>query len=368
MTASPPSRTQFLCGIQALRGIFAVLVVCHHIGVRSARLWSHDWLGGWFYHNTFRIDFFFVLSGFVLWASHSGDAGRPAAARSFLLRRGLRLYPLLMTMTLFKVLLITCFPGRSSDSYQIIPSLLAFPQSSFPVIVSAWTLSFEMYFMIILAACLALPAKAALPALVLVAGLLPVGGMLFDVHPAIHGLGFLTHPFILEFAAGAVAAECVRQRGSRGGGMLLCSVAIVGLVLGSTEHLRLNSIAVIWQKSIWAVIFAVGLGGMALLERSCRPERWWLQDYWSLGRASYSIFLSHGFVLMVGFAMGKPQMCGGDPFWTDVFLLLLVILALLFGLVVYKYWERPLLSFCKSLVVNFPSRLAGSDSSQTPQV
>ena len=367
MTVSPASRPQFLYGIQALRGICAVLVVCHHTGVHSARLWSHEWLGGWFYHNTFRVDFFFVLSGFVLWASHCGDAGRPAAASSFLLRRGWRLYPLLVTITLFKVLLLTCLPGRSSDSYQIIPSLLAFPQSSFPVIVSAWTLSFEMYFMIILAACLALPAKAALLALVLVAGLLAVGGMLFDVHPAIHGPGFLTHPFILEFAAGAVAAECVRQRGSRGWGMLLCAVAIVGLVLGSTEHLRLNSLAVIWQKSLWAVIFAVGLGGLALLERSCRPERWWLQDYWSLGRASYSIFLSHGFVLMVGFALVKPQMLGGDPFWTNVFLLLLVILAVLFGLAVYRYWERPLLSFCKSLAVNFPPRRAGSDPQQTPQ-
>lgn len=367
MTASPPSCPQFLCGIQTLRGIFAVLVVCHHTGVHSVRLWSHDWLGGWFYHNTFRIDFFFVLSGFVLWASHRADAGRLAATRNFLLRRGWRLYPLLMTLTLFKVLLLTCFPGRSSDSYQTIPSLLALPQTSFPVIVAAWTLSFEMFFMIILAACLALPGKAAFPALVLVAVLLAVSGLLFDVRPAFHGLGFLTHPLILEFAAGAVAAECVRQRGSRVWGMLLCALAIVGLVVGTTQHLRLNSLAVIWQKSFWAVIFAVGFGGLALWERSCRPERWWLQDYWYLGRASYSIFLSHGFVLMVGFAMFKPQMLGGDPFWMNVFLLLLVALSVLFGLAVYRYWERPLLNICKSLVAYFPPCRAGSDPQQTPQ-
>jgi exopolysaccharide production protein ExoZ len=272
-----------------------------------------------------------------------------------------------MTLTLFKVLLLTCFPGRSSDSYQIIPSLLAFPQSSFPVIVAAWTLSFEMYFMIILAACLALPAKAAFPALGLVAVLLAVGGRLFDIRPAIHGLGFLTHPLILEFAAGAVAAEYVRQRGSRVWGMLLCAFAIVGLVLGSTQHLWLNSLAVIWQKSFWAVIFAVGFGGLALLERSCQPERWWLQDHWRLGRASYSIFLSHGFVLMVGFAVVKPQMLGDDPFWMNVFLLFLVVLSVLFGLAVCKYWERPLLNFCKSLAAHFPLLRAGSDPQQTPQ-
>lgn len=367
MTPPPTSRPQFLCGIQALRGIFAVLVVCHHTGVHSARLWSHDWLGGWFYHNTFRIDFFFVLSGFVLWAAHRADAGRPATTRNFLLRRGWRLYPLLISMTLFKVLLLACFPARSSDSYQTIPSLLALPQTSFPVIVAAWTLSFEMFFMIILAACLAMPGKAALPALVLVAILLAMGGVLFDVRPAIHGLGFITHPVILEFAAGAVAAECVGQRGSRVWGMLLCALAIVGLVVGSTQQLWFTSLAVIWQKSFWAVVFAVGFGGLALWERSCRPERWWLQDRWQLGRASYSIFLSHGFGLMVGFAVVKPEMVGGDPFWTNAFLLLLVVLSVLFGLGVYKYWERPLLNFCKSLTACFPPRRTSSNPQQTPQ-
>lgn len=329
------------------------------------RLWSHDWLGGWFYHNTFRIDFFFVLSGFVLWAAHRADAGQPAAMRHFLLRRGWRLYPLLITLTLYKVLLLHSFSGRSPDTYQTIPSLLALPQTSFPVIVAAWTLSFEMFFMIILAACLAMPGKAALPTLVLVAVLLAFGGMLFDVRPAIHGFGFLTHPLILEFAAGAVAAECVRQRGSRAWGMLLSAISLVGLVLGATQHLWINSLAVIWQKSYWALILAVGFSGLALWERSCPPQRWWLQDYWHLGRASYSIFLSHGFVLMLGFAMIKPRMLGGGPLWTNAFLLLLVAVSVLFGLAVHRYWERPLMSLCKSLAAAFPLRRASPH--QPPQ-
>ena len=343
-TASP-----FLQGIQTMRGIFAVLVVCHHVGVHSTRYWAQEWLGSMFNHSTFRVDFFFVLSGFVLWAAHRADAGRPDATRSFFLRRFWRLYPLLITLSLFKVLVLYFIPGRSATCYQIIPSLLALPQTSFPLIVSAWTLSFEMFFMVILAACLVLPKTWVLPTLLVLSVLLGVSGMLLGIRPAISGLGFLTHPFILEFAAGVVAAECVKQRNGRSLGVFLCILAAIGLFIGSCQHFWLTSQPVIWQKCFWAVVFASGISGLALWERSCTVERWWLKDRWQLGRASYSIFLSHGFVLMAVFAVVKPQMLGNDPLWINLFLLLVVALSVLFGLAVFKWLERPLNRWCKSL-------------------
>ena len=339
----------FLHGIQTMRGIFAVLVVCHHVGVHSTRYWTQEWLGSLFNHSTFRVDFFFVLSGFVLWAAHRGDAGRPDAMRSFFLRRFWRLYPLLITLSLFKVLVLYFIPGRSATCYQIIPSLLALPQTSFPLIVSAWTLSFEMFFMAVFAACLALPQKWVLPSLLTLTVLLGVGGMLLGIRPAIYGLGFLTHPFILEFAAGVAAAECVRQRSSRALGIVLCIVAAIGLLIGSCQHFWLISQMVIWQKCFWAVVFASGIGGLALWERSCAMESWWLKDRWNLGRASYSIFLSHGFVLMAVFAVMKPQMLGNNSLWINLFLLLVVAVSVLFGLAVHQWLERPLNSWCKSL-------------------
>jgi peptidoglycan/LPS O-acetylase OafA/YrhL len=206
-----------------------------------------------------------------------------------------------------------------------------------------------MFFMVVLAACLVLPKKYVLPTLLTLAVLLAVGGMLLGIRPAISGIGFLTHPFILEFAAGVAAAECVRQRSSRTLGVLLCSLAAIGLFIGSCQHFWLTAQPVIWQKSFWAVVFASGLGGLALWERSCAGERWWFKDHWNLGRASYSIFLSHGFVLMAVFAVLKPQMFNNAAFLINFFLLLVVAVSVLFGLAVYKWWERPLNRWCKSL-------------------
>lgn len=336
-----------LHGFQAMRGIFALLVVCHHIGVHAARYWDYDWLGGLFYHSTFRVDFFFVLSGFVLWAAHRAEAGQSGGAPRFIWRRVWRVYPLLVTLTLFKLLLLVLVPGRSLESYQIIPSLLALPQKSFPVIVAAWTMSFEVFFIAIMGVCLLLPKKLVFPALLTVGGLLVGTGVALDITPAISGPGFLVHPFILEFLAGVVAAEWVRQRGSRPWGISLCAVAFGGLVVGNLQHAWLISLPVLWQKMFWAAVFSLGLAGLALFERSVVPGKWRLKDQWNLGRASYSIFLAHGFVLMAVFALFDPQMLGNDPLWMNLFLLLVAALAAVFGVAVWKWWERPLGRWCK---------------------
>jgi len=318
-----------------------------------------------FNDSTFRIDFFFVLSGFVLWTAHRTDAGAPSAVRNFFLRRFWRLYPLLITLSLFKGLLLCVFPGRDITSSQVIFSLLALPQSSFPLIVSAWTLSFEMYFMVVLALCLALPRQRVMPAMLALAVLLAGAGLLLGIRPAISGAGFFTHPFILQFAVGALVAEYVGRRRSRPCGILCSGIALLGLVIGASQHDWLASQPVIGQKLFWAAVFAMGIGGLVLWERSCPAERWWFRDHWSLGRASYSIFLSHGLVLMAVFDGMGPRLLDHNPLWINCFFVLVVVMAVLFGLAVYGWVERPLTRWCKSLRW-FPPAIRYASASRDP--
>jgi peptidoglycan/LPS O-acetylase OafA/YrhL len=62
-TSSGPPR---LHGIIALRAVFVVLAVCHHLCIHSARYCGHDWLGGGGSPSTLRVDLSFVLGGFPL--------------------------------------------------------------------------------------------------------------------------------------------------------------------------------------------------------------------------------------------------------------------------------------------------------------
>lgn len=348
MTSGQGVSKSFLHGIQAMRGIFAVLVVCHHVGVHSARYWKHDWLGGVFNQSTFRVDFFFVLSGFALWTAHHADAGQPGGWWSFLGKRLWRIYPLLIILTLVKALVLWLVPGRHLDSYHLLPSLLALPQSTFPVIVAAWTLAFEVGFTVVLTACLALPGRASLPALAAWGVLISCIGSLLGIRPGLHGAAFVTHPFIMEFVLGALASDCVRQRllqdhaWHRFGGMLLCGLAFVGLMIGATRHSWIISHPVISQKLFWAVVFATGLSGLALWERSVPVQDWHLKDSLGLGRASYSIFLGHGFVLMGAFALLRPGIRPSSGLWMDVLLVCVVIASVLFGQFIWCWLERPL--------------------------
>lgn len=356
MSVSKPQagETSLFHGIQALRGAFAVLVVCHHVGVQSLRYWQHEWLGGVFNQSTFRVDFFFVLSGFALWTAHHADAGAPGASMAFLGRRLLRIYPLLIILTLAKALLLCFVPGRSLESYYLIPSLLALPQDSFPIIVAAWTLSFEVWFTVLMAACLLLPGRAVLPALVGGGGLVACVGVLLDIRPGLNGAGFLTHPFVLEFVAGILVAEWVRRRleGGQGGnralGIVLSAAAFVAMIVAGTQHSWYTSQPVIWQKVCWALVFAAGLGGVALWERSVEARNWRLRDSTGLGRASYSIFLCHGFVLMAFFAVFGKSWQPVGAVWMNVLLVLVVVLAVFVGFVVWRHLEQPLGRFWRS--------------------
>lgn len=339
-----PSARPMFHGIQALRGVFSVLVVCHHMGVQSENYWNHEWLGGLFSESTYRVDFFFVLSGFVLWTAHCAEAGRPRAWLGFIRKRLWRLYPLLLVLTMVKVLLLWLVPGRSSESYELLPSLLALPQKPFPIIVAAWFLPFEIYFTLALAACLALPRWASLPVLLTWAAGLSLAGLILGVVPSTHGTGFLLHPSVLEFAAGALAAECVRRQigGGRLPGMLLFGIALAGFAAGASDHSWVAGHPVLWQKLFWALVFSVGIAGLTLWERSVKAQNWRFKDVFLLGRANYSIFLSHGIVLMALSLFMNSRFANLGGGWLDLLLLLMVAVSVFVGMIVWRYIEMPL--------------------------
>lgn len=88
-TDGPRQAIPFYENLEALRGICAVLVVFYHVEFVSSlthnTLVRHSWLF---------VDFFFVLSGFVITLIHGRAATGFSSAKRFLLRRFFRLYPL----------------------------------------------------------------------------------------------------------------------------------------------------------------------------------------------------------------------------------------------------------------------------------
>ncbi|RXR28832.1 acyltransferase family protein [Sphingobium fluviale] len=115
---SAPPRPQ-LDSLTAARGIAAWLVVLFHI--RSGMPWLPADVLHVIHKGYLAVDFFFILSGFVIWLSAQGEfaARGLGATPAFLRRRLARIYPLyavMLALTVGFVLLLEA-TGRSTAGY-----------------------------------------------------------------------------------------------------------------------------------------------------------------------------------------------------------------------------------------------------------
>src|SRR4051812_16613211 len=86
--------------LQAYRGLAALLVVFSHAQNIYAKYGPSP---GWpvlFQFGSAGVQFFFVLSGFIMLWVHAADIGRPAAAGKYFHKRFIRIYPIYWVATL----------------------------------------------------------------------------------------------------------------------------------------------------------------------------------------------------------------------------------------------------------------------------
>ncbi|MEU6428881.1 acyltransferase [Microbispora sp. NPDC046973] len=149
-TVAPPSRDSRLPSLTGMRFLAAVLVFVTHVAVADLFLdagvnrFLHDYLSRAGYLG---VEFFFVLSGFVLtWSAPAGDT-----PRRFLRRRFVKIYPNHF-VTWFAGLLLMLWYGRQVSAGNTVPSLLLVQSWSPDLNVlggtngPSWTLACELLF------------------------------------------------------------------------------------------------------------------------------------------------------------------------------------------------------------------------------
>jgi exopolysaccharide production protein ExoZ len=143
--------------LQAYRGCAALLVVLFHASARIKLLYGieTDAFLDFFDFGDAGIQFFFVLSGFIIYHVHRNDIGRPNRLSSFLKKRIFRIYPIYIFVTLlvfpaWYFLPSIGFPYHK-DLGAFLFSLLLIPQNHAPHLAVAWTLTHEMLFYLVFA-------------------------------------------------------------------------------------------------------------------------------------------------------------------------------------------------------------------------
>ena len=147
------STKRTLLGIQAGRGIAALLVVLFHAerALTLPQYVGHDPLGGTTSFGHAGVDFFFVLSGFIIFYVHGEDIGQPRKLFRYAKRRALRIYPPYWIVT--TILLLVGIVAHGSD---VMPSpvhlaqiLMLTPGDHDLVLGVAWTLVREAVFYVL---------------------------------------------------------------------------------------------------------------------------------------------------------------------------------------------------------------------------
>jgi len=276
--------------MEGLRGLAIILVFLQHY----CRIATHNWhLNGaarWLAiafssYGNFGVELFFVLSGYLI---YRGLILGRAPFATFAMRRAQRIYPAFLVVFCIYALFHPATADKPvGDLAYLIKNLLFLP-GLFPIkplMDVAWSLSYEIFFYLLIGALVSLLALRErsrafrLVIIALMAGTLTLASALH-----IHGVPIRALPFF--------------------GGMLLAEVSITEpfsafslLVLASAFFLGVTMTLGItvgeWVQSAAFVMLTAGcVAGRGLTPQlfSWKPLRW-------LGNMSYSFYLAHGLAI-----------------------------------------------------------------------
>ena len=380
-----------LVALDSLRGLCALMVVLLHINsashISEATFVRQSWLF---------VDFFFVLSGFVIAFVYLDKIESPAALVEFVIRRFGRLWPL-HAFVLLLFVASECLklglshagglptheppfsghytPGAIAANLLLVHSLGLYHLETWNG--PSWSISVEFYtYLVFAVGCLFARRRIAVVALCLIALSILVLGLwapdylgttvIFGMERCLYGffLGVLT----------ALAFRALRRRKTplpiptalEAGSVAL----VVALVLGCSASEALTMLAPPVFAGV-VLVFAFQSGWLSRLLLT--PGFTWLGD------RSYAIYMVHAFVIeflnralmvaggLTGFHAVTPMPVAGgvadlvfihDRFTTDLFVLLYVAIVLVGADLAHRAVEQPGRGFFNRLARGYRQRQA----------
>ena len=347
--------------IQAMRAIAALLVVVFHAGREAVKRAGagHVAYAPFFEICDFGVDLFFVISGFIMYYVTFQRPTGAVAARDFMLKRVVRVVPLYWVATTLFILPLFAAPALLNRTGYSLPYLIASyvfvpwqrpgagVPSLTPIFGVGWTLNYEVLFYVVFAALIALRVQSKILWLSLLFVGLSIAGFWVDPHQA--QLFFWTRSSTIEFVLGAVIAAgfCHRQSLQLVPAivLLLGGLALwIAAGLGWRMHdLVLNARGFAWGAAAGAIMLALTWNNTLARLVSGKPGG----VTQLLGNASFSLYLSHLFVLRVlSIVLGKL----GIAAWPLPFILVALVATSVVAIAVYRYVEQPLLKLCMWLI------------------
>ncbi|MFF5053018.1 acyltransferase family protein [Micromonospora sp. NPDC000663] len=300
-TARPAPVTR-LPSLTGLRWIAALLVFGFHAGTMRI-IAEPDYkavVDALFTLGLSGVQFFFVLSGFVLvWSARPGDS-----RRTFWRRRVAKIYPNHLVLWAAALLVAWWFadpvlPAVALENLLLLQAWDPRPGWFYSINTVSWSLSCEFFFYLCLPLVLPLLRRARPALLWTLVVALPL--LILALWPAQHlvpedSRWWFTQIFpparSLEFWLGAVAAELMRRGLWRGPGLTVASAIFVATWVAAAQWIR----AELWT-TLLAVAYLLVITAAADADVRGRRSPWRSRPLVWLGEVSFAFYLVHVLVM-----------------------------------------------------------------------
>jgi exopolysaccharide production protein ExoZ len=318
--------------VQVSRAVAILFVLLGHVNTEFYKAYGYEWFNMGEWDRTGGVDFFFIVTGFMIYYLYHKQVGMPGKASEFLLKRAIRILPLYWIFTLILVIaapLIKDF-GVSYSWGEIVKSFLFLENA--PVIGSTWSLKHILFFYLLFAALIYNP-KRFKPIIVIWV----IFTILTELNLAPFFESFLFSFSSLEVLMGSLVAYYILH--------YKVKYSTVWVILGFTGFLFVWINNVLFLYEIHAPFFYCLFSMFIMLgiaEKDRRPRK--VPKMLSfLGDASYSIYIAHG-PLLILFIRVLEAVIPTDMRIGNLMMVLVILLTTISCCFVYVFIEKPLTS------------------------
>jgi exopolysaccharide production protein ExoZ len=346
--------------LQAGRAIAAVFVVLFHLGANLAKsnYFNMDVLAIPFSFGACGVEFFFVLSGFIILTAHRTDIGKPERVFAYFRKRLVRIYPTYWLVFLPVFLVALLVPSMRSavphDLQTVAQSLLLIPQdkaivggTGAPVIIVAWTLQYEILFYLFFGLLVVNPQFAILTGLGFLGCYL--FGMIGEAPALPFPFSFIGQDYVILFGMGMLTAWCTSLRLPflKANFNLLLNVGLLIFFISALDIVFRGRMFADFYTLMFGASASIIVLGLVTAEDNGRAHfsQSWVQV---LGDSSYAIYLIHFPLISVLCKIATAAHLQSWGLLGAIFAFVVIFLTCLgVGVLFHLRIERPIAAFFK---------------------
>ncbi len=331
--------------VQVSRAIAIIFVLLGHVNILFNTNFKYDWFNMGQWEKTGGVDFFFIVTGFMIFYIYHKHVGVPGKTKEFLVKRAIRIYPIYWIFTIISIVVSLIFPSIV-DGYSgvlIIKSLLILPPE--PILDSAWSLCHVMLFYLLFSAYMYRPKIFKPLIFIWIVATILIG---LKIIP------YLQHSFIFSFSNLEILFGCLVAYLSLNYtfrySTLLISTGLLGYLAIWIDNIY--HFAYI-NGSLFFCLFSMIL--MLGISEKDKKDRKTPKALSFLGDASYSIYIAHApFLHLYILLMVKFHLINSIGYFLSM--AAVIILTIISCCLVYKIIEKPLSKYLRKVIFNKANR------------